>query len=183
MTDLKRLVDSLYELLKPVEPSDRKEAVDIVMRYFGEMPDVEADGEDQIDASNEPNKSNFHPKAHTWMRQNNVTINELAEVFHVENGEVQLIANVAPGSNGMEKTINAFLLTGLGQLLVNGEAKFDDQVGRNNCLSLGCFQKTNHATYMKGKGNNLSGSKLSGWTVTTPGLKMAAGLVKEISKK
>ncbi|NDA46124.1 MAG: hypothetical protein EBY21_02370 [Alphaproteobacteria bacterium] len=116
------------------------------------------------------------------MHQYGVANDQLEQVFLFENGNFQLIAKNAPGSNGREKTINAFLLTGLGQFLTTGEAKFDDQVGRDACTLMGCFNAPNHANYItKGKGNYLSGSKKSGWTVTTPGLKLAADLVKGLA--
>ena len=46
---------------------------------------------------------------------------------------------------------------------------------------MGCFDGSNHALYMKGKGNVLGGSKDAGWTLTGPGLKAGAELVKKLA--
>jgi hypothetical protein len=58
------------------------------------------------------------------------------------------------------------------------ESKFTDKVARETCKRLGCYAETNHATHLKKPGNVLSGSKENGWTVTGPGMKSAAELVK-----
>lgn len=59
-----------------------------------------------------------------------------------------------------------------------GDSKFTDKAARETCKKLGCYAETNHATHMKKPGNVLSGSKESGWTVTGPGMKAAAELIK-----
>ena len=45
----------------------------------------------------------------------------------------------------------------------------------------GFFDGTNHMKYMKG-GNEFTGSKDKGWTLTAPGLKVGASLVTQLSK-
>ncbi|NDA46123.1 MAG: hypothetical protein EBY21_02365 [Alphaproteobacteria bacterium] len=63
MTDLKKIVDSLYELFKPLEPSDRQKAFEIVIDLLGRTSDFAADGAHKINPSSEPNKSIFNSKA------------------------------------------------------------------------------------------------------------------------
>jgi hypothetical protein len=87
----------------------------------------------------------------------------------------------APGSSTKVKTINAYILTGISKLLATGEAKFDDESGRAVCESMGCFDKTNHSKFVKEKGNVSGGSKGSGWTLTGPGLKSGADLIKALA--
>ena len=60
------------------------------------------------------------------MHTNGVTQEQLAHVFHIEDGKAEVIASEAPGKNGQKKTINAYVLTGIAGLLQTGEAKFDD---------------------------------------------------------
>lgn len=61
-------------------------------------------------------------------------------------------------------------------------SSFDDKSARAQCQSSGCYDHTNHATYMKDKGNDLAGSKDKGWSLTNPGLKAGAMLVKQIAQ-
>jgi hypothetical protein len=73
------------------------------------------------------------------------------------------------------------VLTGISQLIATGDPKFDDKAARAVCKSMGCLDESNHTYNMKGKGNLLGGSKDSGWTLTGPGLKSGAELVKGLS--
>jgi hypothetical protein len=112
------------------------------------------------------------------MKQNGVTEDNLSHVFHIDGGAAEVIAGEAPGKSDKEKTLNAFVLTGLAEFLQTGDPKFDDKAARALCKKLGCFGEGNHATYMKDRGNLLGGSKEGGWTLTGPGLKAGAELIK-----
>jgi hypothetical protein len=68
-------------------------------------------------------------------------------------------------------------------MIKTGDAKFDDKSGREACEKVGCYGRTNHATYMSKPGNVLSGSKENGWSLTGPGLKAGADLVKELTSE
>jgi hypothetical protein len=107
-----------------------------------------------------------------------VSAEQLAHIFHIDGETVDIIADTSPGKNQKDQTINAYVLTGIGEYLKTGEAKFTDKAARESCKKMGCFGETNHSTYLKRPGNIMSGSKESGWTLTGPGLKAAAELVK-----
>ena len=87
----------------------------------------------------------------------------------------------APRKTGKEKTINAYVLTGISAFVHTSEPKFDDKTARDVCRAMGVFSESNHAYYLKGKGNVLGGTKDSGWTLTTPGLKLGAEIVKGLA--
>jgi len=100
-----------------------------------------------------------------------------------ESGKIEsVIASDIPGKNKKEKNLNAYLLTGIGQYISTGDTSFDDKTARALCTTFACYDSTNHAVYMKGKGNELTGSKENDWKVTAPGLKKGALLVKDIIK-
>lgn len=124
----------------------------------------------------------FPPRARTWMQQNSLSLDQLEQVFHFEEGTAQVIASEIPGGNNRERVRNAYLLTGVAQLLVSGEAKFDDRSGRELCEASGFYDPTNHAKFFK-SGNELTGSRDKGWVLTSPGLKAAAKVIAEISAK
>ena len=121
-------------------------------------------------------------KAQTWMKQNDISVDELQSVFLLTNGSVEVIASDIPGKGKKEKTYNAYVLTGIARLLATDMPNFDDKTARDLCISFGCMDNTNHANYLKNKGNEFSGNKEKGWMLTTPGLKRGGALVKELNK-
>ena len=183
MADLKTLVTGLYDLLEPADPADRQKAIKAAMMMLGDAVDIGTEKSKKVveDHDEGGDDSAFHAKAKPWMRKYGVTAEQLGNTFHVENGVAEVVAHEAPGSNTKQKTINAYVLTGIGQLLATGEAKFDDKAARATCKAMGCLNEGNHATYMKDKGNVLGGSKEAGWTLTGPGLKAGAELVKGLA--
>ncbi|MBI1359014.1 MAG: hypothetical protein GC155_01895 [Alphaproteobacteria bacterium] len=118
-----------------------------------------------------------------WMKQNDVSTDELSEIFHIAGGEAQLIVGDMPGRNNKERTLNGYVLAGLSQFLVSGDPTFTDRFARDLCSSAGCLDLTNHARYLNGRGNEFTGSKERGWALTAPGLKRAAAIIKEATAK
>jgi len=117
------------------------------------------------------------------MRQYQLTLSQIGQVFHIADGEISIIASTAPGKNSKEQTHNAYVLQGISCLLASGNPSFTDKDARKVCQDLGCFNRGNHATYMGDKGNVLAGSKDKGWSLTGPGLKQGADIVKELTKE
>lgn len=187
MTDLKTLVTDLYDLLEPAEPVDRKKAIKAAMTMLGDDADVvdQKDTKNTGDAEGEVDDGELglNKKVKTWMARNSVTTEQLQHVFHIDGENVDIIADTSPGKNQKEQAINAYVLTGTAEFLKTGEPKFTDKAGREACKKMGCYGDTNHATYMKKPGNILSGSKDSGWTLTGPGLKAGADLVKALNSE
>jgi hypothetical protein len=121
-----------------------------------------------------------HARAALWMKQNDISEEALSEVFYRTGDEVQLIAMV-PGRSTRERVQNVYVLAGLSQLLVSGEATYTDAFARELCRRAGCLDSTNHSRYLSDRGNEFTGSRDRGWVLTGPGLKRAAALVKEIT--
>jgi hypothetical protein len=180
-TDITSITTQLFKLLQPLGGDERQRAIKATLTLLGEEGTMELDKPKKRDEEESAMDSSLPAKARTWMRTNTITQEQISQVFHVENGTVEIIAAEAPGKNGKEKTINAYVLTGIAALLQTGEAKFEDKAGRASCDQFGCYQGTNHATILKNKGNLLSGSKDGGWSLTGPGLKAGAELVKKLT--
>lgn len=179
------ILSQVINLLEPLKSEERKRIMQASMTFLGEAPIKTADAIDTADNhggdANIDNDDNLPVRARQWFKQNGISLDHLQHVFHIENEKVEIIAPDIPGKSDKEKTINAYVLTGLSRFLLTGESKFDDKLARSICVSTGCYDATNHATYMKAKGNYLSGSKESGWTITGPGLKHGAEVVKQIA--
>jgi hypothetical protein len=119
-------------------------------------------------------------KGGLWMRQNELTEAEILEVFHFEDSGGDIILGEIPGPTTRDKVRNAYLLLGLSNYLVNGTPTIGDKAGRSACERFGIYDRTNHSKSFKGQ-NELTGSSKSGWTVTAPGLRRAATLIKQSS--
>jgi hypothetical protein len=172
---LAEIVGTIVNELTPLGSDERKRAVHAAMTLLGEG------AMNAHVVSAEPSQSDgaetLPPRVRTWMRQNDLSMDELQQVFHVENGTVEIIAEI-PGKNNKEKVRNAYVLVGIANFLRAGDQKFDDVDARGLCERFGIYDSTNHSKYMKG-GNEFTGSREKGWTLTMPGLKVGANLVKE----
>jgi len=129
----------------------------------------------------EPNsgEGEFPAKARAWMKQYELSPESMSQVFHPGESGMEIIAPI-PGATRREQVRNAYVLSGIGQLLSTGETKFDDKAARLLCEKGGFFDHTNHMKYMKG--SEFTGSKDKGWVLTTPGLKLGALLIAQLSK-
>jgi len=167
-TDITSTTTELYNLLEPLDPAQRTKVIKAALTLLGDDIDIEREKSKTKKDEQEPGGDGLRAKARTWART------------HLDGGKVEFAAE-APGKTGKQKTVNAYILTGLAQFLQTGEAKFDDKTARAVCKAMGCLDESNHAYNLKGKGNALSGSKDSGWTLTGPGLKAGAELVKGLA--
>ena len=173
---LAEIVGTIVTELTPLGPDERRRAIHAAMTLLGEeaigapITSVEQGRPDGTEA--------LPPRVRTWMRQNDLSMSELEQVFHLDSGTVEIIAEI-PGKSKKEKVRNAYILTGVSTFLVTGEQRFDDATARGLCERVAIYDPTNHSKYIK-EGNEFTGSRERGWTVTIPGLKAGANLVKGI---
>ena len=179
--DITGITTSLYNLLKPLEPDDRRRVVRAAQTLLGEIDEHVTVNKTAKTSNFEESEQVYPAKVQAWMQRNGINTEMLSQIFHAEGDTNQIIANDVPGKSAKEKTINAYILTGTQSFITTGESKFDDKSARENCKTLGCFNDTNHATYIKDKGNVIGGTKDTGWSLTGPGLKVAADIVKTIT--
>ena len=169
----------IVEILTPLSSEDRARAVSAALTLLGDVqskaPQEGAD--DQI--ASDSDLGVLSPRTRHWMNQNGISVTELQHVFHVVDGGAEVISAI-PGRNKKEQTYSAYVLTGLGQFLVTGNAAFTDKAARALCEASGCYDRANHAVHLRDRGNEFTGTKEKGWTLTAPGLKRAAELVKEL---
>lgn len=183
--DMPAIATELYKLLEPHEPDVRQRAIKAAMVMLGgDLRVATADDRPSPDGTAEEHDGPpLSPKAKSWMRSHGIAREQLGNVFHLDGGTAEVLPSEPPGKNGKEKTINAYVLTGIAALLQTGEAKFDDKTARAVCKMMGCLNEGNHAYYLKGRGNLIGGTKDSGWVLTGPGLKLGAELIKILARE
>jgi hypothetical protein len=173
----------LVEVLQPLPSEDRIRAIRAAMILLGEsqsgVPRLAADTEEEAKEQGDE-LGDLPPRARSWMKQNEISTTQLQHVFHIGDEEVEVIAGV-PGKSKKDQTYNAYILAGLGQLLVTGNATFQDRQARALCESSGCYDSANHAVHLRNRGNEFTGTKDKGWTLTAPGLRRAAEIVRELN--
>ncbi|MGA3012182.1 MAG: hypothetical protein ABSD72_18145 [Terracidiphilus sp.] len=180
------LVSEIVDLLTPIESAERIRVIQASLTLLGEA--FPAGSRQAGGAIVDPGEgdgsgtSALPTRARAWMKQNSVTDEELEQVFHLGDGSAEVIAGEIPGKGKKEQTLNAYILVGVSRLLSTGNPTFDDKSARSLCESLGCYDIGNHSVFIKDRGNEFAGTKEKGWTLTAPGLKRAATLVKEIAK-
>lgn len=123
----------------------------------------------------------LNPRTQNWMKQHDLNSAHIDSVFFTVDDEIEIITNKLPGTSKQANTKNVYLLCGAMNLLQNGDSNFSDSEARQICKKVGCYNEGNHATFVKGLGNAIAGDKSRGYTLTNPGLKQAADLIKIIS--
>jgi hypothetical protein len=172
------IAGKIVELLSPLASEERIRIIQASLTLLGEtasaLPKPALGGYD--------GPENTYPvRARAWMKQYAISLENIEQVFHVTEGNAEVIAAAIPGKNKKAQTFNAYILSGLANLLATGEPVFDDKSARSLCEGSGCYDSANHAVNIKNRGNEFTGSKEKGWTLTSPGLKRAADLVKELT--
>jgi hypothetical protein len=122
--------------------------------------------------------SGFSDKANAWIKKNEIEAATLDEMFHLDDGKVELILAKAIGKSKRAQTVNTYILTGLAAFLETGDPAFSDETARAYCQHLGCYDSPNHSNYVKAFENKITGSKGTGWKLTAPGLVAAASMIR-----
>lgn len=172
----------IVDILSPLSPDERRRVIGASLTLLGDDPSsLQSSG--GFTSYRQTSEMGLPERAQLWMDQNSLSMEEVQQVFHISDGTVEVIASGMPGNNDKEKTYSAYILSGIASLLRTGNAAFDDKSARTLCKTSGCFTGGNHATHLNQKGNEFTGSKEKGWTLTAPGLKRGADLIKQLSKR
>jgi len=174
------ITGKIVKMLTPLKSEERQRIVNASLILVGE-PLINLTKDDEGQKLGE-DIVNLPPKAQVWFRQNSLSMEELQQVFLMNDGNIEVIISEIPGKGNVQKTYNAYILTGIAKFLSSGDACFDDKSARALCEASGCYDRINHATNLKKKGNEFVGTKNKGWTLTAPGLKCGAALIKELNK-
>lgn len=171
----------IVDLLTPLQSDERQRAVKAALTLLGEANIKSAISDSE---QSEPDSDNsLNQRTKIWMKQNGLKAEALEHVFHFHESEVELIVHDVPGNTASAQVKNVYILCGILRLLSEGIPTFDDSLAREICTQSGCYDHTNHSKRIKDFGNLLAGDKNKGWTLTTPGLKAGADLIKEILSK
>jgi hypothetical protein len=146
---------------------------DTIIEPHQNVEDVNHGSEEELDG--------ISPVAKKWMRRNGLDGTQLASLFSLGGDEIDLVAKKVPGKGKKDKMRSVFLLKGVAAYLGSGAPRFKDEEVRETCEHYGAYDQTNFASSLKSFASIVSGTKASGYTLTTRGLTEATELLKEIT--
>jgi hypothetical protein len=169
----------VLEILSPLDTSERKRVVSAALTLLGEEYKPGSSSTSQLNAGHDPEMAGMSSGAQIWARKNQVSVEQLEQFVHIDNGTAHAIALPGATTKTSEQVVTTYLLCGILSLMERGEPSFTDEKARQLCERFGCYDATNHAKYVKAIGNKVTGSKSTGWKLTVPGLNAAAALIKQ----
>lgn len=183
MADNTQALTQLIKILQPLSSEDRHRNIDAALTFLGERKLAVPIPAPEGNSSGDGGGHTSHPTARaTRMKQYGITAELLESVFDFREDNTFAILD-APGNSMREQALHIYVLTGLGTFLATGERLFTDDLARANCAEHSCLDGSNHAKTLSGKHPEFNGDKNSGWTITVPGLKRGAELVKQVADK
>jgi hypothetical protein len=179
-----KALTSIIEALKSLSSEERQRTVNAAMMFLGEtmVPKPKPAGGGAAEEDHDDGAGGDHPVHRSkWMKQYGVSAEELDQVFHFNSdGSFDLLD--APGKSKKEQMLNTYILAGLGKYLSSGgDRGFDDATARQFCETIRCYDQANHAAHLKNRGPEFTGDKNKGYSLTNPGVKRGAALVKEVA--
>lgn len=180
MRDNRPLIQ-LIEVLEPLSSEDRRRNINAALTYLGDLGQEQGRAELQPAWACAAHGEHFPPAVANRMQQHGISPDDAVHVFEFREGEPFKILAV-PGKGKKPQTLAMYQLVGLATYLETNERRFDDETARQYCKDYGCYDQANHAAYLNDKPAALNGDKKSGWMLTVPGIKIAAGIVKEVAE-
>ena len=188
---LPEAMGQVYEVLEPFSPAERQRILLGVVAALGDWESVSlpfsprSPGRACAEAPTEagplpqgPDEAQFRKHFHRWLSQHRVPIERVHDLFHVDSEGCKFIGTEIPGASTKHKVVNAYLLAGLCAFIATDETRFEDMDAVALCKHYKCHDSSNHSTYRKRGGNFFTGDKRGGFTLTAPGQKAAADLLR-----
>jgi len=173
---------SIIASLKPLTSEERRRTVDAAMLYLGEssgaIPPMLNPA--NVQKAKDAVGGGYPDAVRKWASDNEISNVELDRVYDFKD-DGSFVIHDAPGRSKKDKTLNAYILAGVGKFLTTNDRAFDDKLARGFCEVIGCYDSPNHAKYLAEKGAEFSGDKSKGYSLSNVGLRRAAALVKELA--
>src|SRR5262245_53981279 len=132
------IVATIVAELTPLQSEERQRIIQASLVLLGESPSAisKKSAASQSDADD---SSEMPARARTWIKQNNLSVDHIQQVFHAGSDEVEIIIPEIPGKGNRDKVRNAYVLLGVARLISSNEPKFNDKDARALCERYGFF--------------------------------------------
>jgi hypothetical protein len=181
---LAEAMDKLISVLEPLSPEDRRRISRAAFVLLGENESLGPLNEERRDGPDgrRHEAPGIKPQASAWLKKKVLSAETIEQYFHLDEGQVSVIALPGKGGSQKERTQACYLMAGLASFLKTDNPSFTDDEARALCTHFGCFSAGNHSNYLKDFGNKVTGGKSNGWKLTAPGLDTAAALIRAEAK-
>lgn len=122
------------------------------------------------------------PIAQKWIKRNGLTNMHLEPLFSLGVDEIDLVAKSVPGKSKPERVRSVLLLQGIASYLSTGAARVPDEKLREACRHYNAYDATNFSKHLKAVSAEATGSRESGYTLTSRGLAAATEMIKNYSQ-
>ena len=122
------------------------------------------------------------PSGRKWMVRSELDSNQLGAIFSIGGEDIDLIAKQVPGKTTKDRMRSVFLLKGIASYLSTGAPRITHGPVREACSHYDAFDTKHFAKYLKSFSTEISGSKATGYSLTSRGLAEATELVKGMVK-
>lgn len=140
-------------------------------------------GDDPDANHHETGLEGVSPVAQRWMRRNGLTSTALSHLFSLGVDEIDLVAKSVPGKTAKDRMRSVLLLKGAASYLGSGVARVSFEELKEACVHYDAYDSSNFSKYMGSLASEASGTKESGYTVTTRGLAAATEMIKGLVSK
>src|SRR5437667_236045 len=100
----------MVALLEPLEKDVRRRVIQATLTLLGDEGGSMS-AITRTDVREDQAKGKFPRRAESWMRQYELSEDELNHVFHVDGNHVEIVASQVAGKTNKERTLNAYLLS------------------------------------------------------------------------
>jgi hypothetical protein len=192
-------ISVVYSALKDLDPDCQGRVIDYVSRKLNLVkppqdfelapnyePRREEDTSDALVASDRREDASgdelegISPVAIKWMRRNDLTSAQLSKIFSLGIDDIDLVAKKVDGNTKSKKMRSVLLLKGMAAYLGTGVARVTHEEVKEACLHYDAYDSANFARYLKGLSAEVSGSKGSGYTLTSRGITEATELIRDL---
>jgi hypothetical protein len=141
--------------------------------------EVQANARDSGDETVE----GISPIAQKWMRRSGITSEQMSSLFSLGIDEIDLVAQSVPGRSKADRVRSVMLLQGIAGYLSSGVARVSNDKLREACSHYDAYDVTNFSKHLRAISAEASGSRESGYTLTSRGIAAATDLIKQIAAR
>jgi len=147
------LQQKCFELLLQdyLTKSGHRKTADLMQDLSKEGELVEGAVSDEISEQEDFAEKDIHLKARRFMKTNNITIDQINQIFYKERGEIKPLYDDLKTTKATESQIRIAMLQSLRSGIQTGDFEFNGEEVRSECQLRKCYDAANFTANFKNK--------------------------------